>query len=157
MTAEISLSQLQQKSVGQAVSCSYPSDPRSLQPLYSSPSENSLNPRGPNKTKSASMQQKVRLIHSYSVLHLLKQSLRHSVLLLHISELLKIHTHQRACSSVPCPSRSCVTCGPVSSYRRLYLTLPGTSSPSLPHPALSSVVQILLRPSVNGPRVMRML
>ncbi|KAK9964967.1 hypothetical protein ABG768_004089 [Culter alburnus] len=56
--------QIQQKSVGQSVSCSYPSDQRSLQPLYTSPSENSLNPRGSAKTKSASMQQKEALSHS---------------------------------------------------------------------------------------------
>ncbi|XP_067285962.1 myocardin isoform X3 [Pseudorasbora parva] len=53
--------QLQQKSVCPSASCSYPSEHRSLQPLYSSPSESSLNPRASSKPKSAGMQQKEAL------------------------------------------------------------------------------------------------
>ncbi|KAL1263897.1 hypothetical protein QQF64_004252 [Cirrhinus molitorella] len=53
--------QLQQKSAGQTVSCSYPSDQRNLQPLYHhSPSENNISARGSNKAKS-NMQQKEAL------------------------------------------------------------------------------------------------
>ncbi|XDV45241.1 hypothetical protein PO909_013370, partial [Leuciscus waleckii] len=54
--------QLQQKSVCQS-SCSYPSDHRSLQSLYTSP-ENSMNPRGSSKNKSANLQQKEARSHS---------------------------------------------------------------------------------------------
>nr|XP_055031177.1 myocardin isoform X4 [Misgurnus anguillicaudatus] len=56
--------QLQQKNVGQTVSCAYPSDQRSLQPIYQSPAENNLNPRGLSKAKNANMQQKEAILHS---------------------------------------------------------------------------------------------
>ncbi|XP_051523051.1 myocardin-like isoform X3 [Myxocyprinus asiaticus] len=56
--------QLQQKNVGQTVSCSYPSDQRSMQPVYPNPVESNLNPRGSSKAKSASTQQKEAILHS---------------------------------------------------------------------------------------------
>ncbi|XP_030631624.1 myocardin [Chanos chanos] len=56
--------QLQQKTVGQSMSCSYPSDQRSLQSVYSSPAENNLNPRGSTKTKTPNIQQKMAILHS---------------------------------------------------------------------------------------------
>ncbi|XP_051531112.1 myocardin-like isoform X4 [Myxocyprinus asiaticus] len=56
--------QLQQKNVGQTVSCSYSSDQRSMQPVCPSPAESNLNPRGSSKAKSANMQQKEAILHS---------------------------------------------------------------------------------------------
>ncbi|XP_051958369.1 myocardin isoform X2 [Xyrauchen texanus] len=56
--------QLQQKNVGQTVSCSYPSDQRSMQPVYPSPVESNLNPTASSKAKSASIQQKEAILHS---------------------------------------------------------------------------------------------
>ncbi|XP_051969167.1 myocardin-like isoform X4 [Xyrauchen texanus] len=50
--------QLQQKNIGQTVSCSYSSDQRSMQPVCPSPAESNLNPRGSSKAKRANMQQK---------------------------------------------------------------------------------------------------
>lgn len=51
--------QLHQKTVGQSVNCGYPSDQRSLQPIYQNPAENNLNPRGLSKAKNANMSQKM--------------------------------------------------------------------------------------------------
>ncbi|XP_057214959.1 myocardin isoform X2 [Triplophysa rosa] len=55
--------QLQQKNIGQSVSCGYASDRRSLQPIYQSPAENNLNHRGLSKAKNANMQ-KEAILHS---------------------------------------------------------------------------------------------
>ncbi|XP_057214964.1 myocardin isoform X7 [Triplophysa rosa] len=52
--------QLQQKNIGQSVSCGYASDRRSLQPIYQSPAENNLNHRGLSKAKNANMQKMTR-------------------------------------------------------------------------------------------------
>ncbi|XP_057214966.1 myocardin isoform X9 [Triplophysa rosa] len=51
--------QLQQKNIGQSVSCGYASDRRSLQPIYQSPAENNLNHRGLSKAKNANMQKQM--------------------------------------------------------------------------------------------------
>ncbi|XP_029102680.1 myocardin-like isoform X3 [Scleropages formosus] len=55
--------QIPQKNVGQPVSCSYSSDQRSLQPVFSNPTESSF-ARDQAKAKSPNMHQKMAILHS---------------------------------------------------------------------------------------------